>query len=349
MKELWVHTARSYPIYMETGLLQKCAELIRRRTKAHKILLIADSHVEPLYAEPVQSLLEAVGFEVFRFCFPAGEASKTLDTVSRILAVATEQGLTRQDLFVALGGGVTGDIVGFVASIYLRGIDFVQIPTTLLAQIDSSVGGKTGVDLPQGKNLCGSFWQPLLVIIDPNLLHTLPDRFFIDGLAEAVKYACIASPSLFTLLQEDPKAHLQAIIAECVTLKRDIVQADEKDTGQRMLLNFGHTLGHALEKHYHFEGLSHGEAVAIGMAVITKASEARGITQPGTYARLLALLQKHRLPTSDPAPLPELIQNACADKKRMGDSLQLVLLESIGRSKVQAIPLAQLAEFLSDH
>lgn len=346
MKTMHVKTGREYDIHFERGALQKCSKLIRSVTAARRAAIITDSNVAGFYAAEVRASLSAAGFEASLFVFPAGEESKTLATIADMLSFLAEQSLTRGDIVVALGGGVTGDMAGFAASCYLRGIEFIQIPTSLLAQIDSSVGGKTGVDLPQGKNLCGAFHQPSLVIIDPDTLETLPAKFFTDGMGEAVKYGCIKSPSLFERIEnEHVRDFLDDMIYECVDIKRAVVENDEKEKGERMLLNFGHTLGHALEKYYHFTRLTHGQAVGIGMVLIAHAGERNGITAPGTARRIEEVLRRLGLPHTDPAPLPDLLRAAHADKKRASDGLNLVLLREIGSAFVQKVPEEELPSF----
>lgn len=346
MKTMHVKTGREYDIHFERGTLPNCGKLIRSVTAARRAAIITDSNVAGFYAAEVRASLAAAGFEASLFVFPAGEESKTLRTIADMLSFLAEQSLTRGDLIVALGGGVTGDMAGFAASCYLRGIEFIQIPTSLLAQIDSSVGGKTGVDLPQGKNLCGAFHQPALVLIDPDTLDTLPAKFFTDGMGEAVKYGCIKDPTLFERI-EQKRVHdfLDDLIYECVDIKRRVVENDEKEKGERMLLNFGHTLGHALEKYYHFSHLTHGQAVGIGMVLIARAGERNGITTPGTARRIEEVLRRLGLPHTDPAPLPELLRAAHADKKRASDGLNLVLLREIGSAFVQKVPEEQLSVF----
>ncbi len=346
MKTMHVKTGREYDIHFERGALQKCGKLIRSVTAARRAAIITDSNVAGFYAAEVRASLAAAGFEASLFVFPAGEESKTLATIADMLSFLAEQSLTRGDIVVALGGGVTGDMAGFAASCYLRGIEFIQIPTSLLAQIDSSVGGKTGVDLPQGKNLCGAFHQPTLVIIDPDTLETLPAKFFTDGMGEAVKYGCIKSPSLFERIEnEHVHDFLDDMIYECVDIKRIVVENDEKEKGERMLLNFGHTLGHALEKYYHFTHLTHGQAVGIGMVLIAHAGERNGITAPGTARRIVEVLRRLGLPHTDPAPLTDLLRAAHADKKRASDGLNLVLLREIGSAFVQKVPEEDLPSF----
>lgn len=346
MKIMHVKTGNEYDIHFERGALQKCGRMIRAITPAKRAAIITDSNVAGFYAADVRASLTSAGFEASLFVFSAGEESKTLDTIADMLSFLAEQSLTRGDIVVALGGGVTGDMAGFAAACYLRGIRFVQIPTSLLAQIDSSVGGKTGVDLPQGKNLCGAFHQPALVIIDPDTLDTLPAKFFTDGMGEAVKYGCIKSPELFERIEnEHVHDFLDDMIYACVDIKRRVVENDETEKGERMLLNFGHTLGHALEKYYNFTTLTHGQAVAVGMALIAHAGERNGITAPGTARRIEEVLRRLGLPHTDPAPLPELLKAAHADKKRAADGLNLVLLREIGSAFIQKVPEAELPGF----
>lgn len=335
MKQITVNTQNKYNIYIENGILNKCGDYIREISKSAKSVIITDSNISPLYENAVRRSLEKNGFEVFTYVFVAGESSKNLNTVEEILCFMSDCGITRSDLIVALGGGVTGDTAGLCAALYMRGIDFVQLPTSLLAQIDSSVGGKTAVDLPKGKNLCGAFYQPKTVIIDPDVLKTLPPRFFSDGMAEAIKYGCIKDKSLFERLEnENADNFLTDLIYTCVNIKREVVENDEKEHGERMLLNFGHTLGHALEKYYNFETRSHGEAVGIGMVLISKAGEQNGVTAPGTTNRICNLLKKYNLPAIDAAPLGELLKICTTDKKRAGDAMNFILLKEIGEAKV---------------
>ena len=346
MKTLQVKTGRPYGIRIERGCLNRCGTLARNVSKAQKAAVITDSNVGPLYAKIAAVSLEKAGFCTFTHVFPAGESSKVLGSISDMLSFLAGNAFTRGDLIVALGGGVTGDMAGFAASIYMRGIDYIQIPTSLLAQIDSSVGGKTAVDLPQGKNLCGAFWQPRLVLIDPELLSTLPPRFFADGMAEAIKYGCIDDAPLFDRLERETAGDfLEEMIFSCVDSKRRIVEEDERESGRRMLLNFGHTLGHALEKYGHFAGYSHGEAVGIGMLLACAAGERNGLTQPDTCERIQSLLEKYRLPIACDAPLGTLLQLAASDKKRAGDSIHFILLRKIGESFTLPLSLEQLPSF----
>ncbi|HIS69939.1 MAG TPA: 3-dehydroquinate synthase [Candidatus Gallacutalibacter stercoravium] len=350
MKELTVNTSRPYRILIEEGCLNEIgAQAAGLFSPGAQAVVVSDSNVAPLYASQVEKSLQAAGFATRLFTFPAGETSKRLATLEQLYSFLAQCNTTRSDFIVALGGGVTGDMAGFAAATYLRGIGYIQVPTTLLSQIDSSVGGKTAVDLPQGKNLVGAFWQPRLVLIDPLTINTLSPHYFADGMGEAIKYGCIRSAALFNRLEkEDARSFLPQMIAECVDIKRQIVEHDERDTGERMLLNFGHTLGHALEKLYHFETLSHGQAVGVGMVMITRASERAGLTHAGTTGRICALLRKYGLPESDSTSMDAIAAATNNDKKSEGGTLNLVLLSQIGESFLHPIPRTQLTSFLKE-
>lgn len=346
MKKLRVNVGAGYDIFIEKGLLSSCGEYIKNVTNAKKVCVISDTNVFPIYGDKVCQSIEEQGFEVLTYVFEAGEASKTTATVISMVEFLAQNELTRGDIVVALGGGVCGDMAGFAAAIYLRGIDFVQIPTSLLAQVDSSVGGKTAVDLPQGKNLCGSFHQPVLVIIDPDTLDTLTPHFFSDGMAEAIKTGCIKSAPLFDRIEkEDAKDFIEDMIFDCVSIKAGVVERDEKEHGERALLNFGHTAGHSIEKLHNFSTISHGEAVGIGMVMITAAGEANGITAAGTSDRIAAVLKKYGLLTKDENSLSDIIENMNADKKRTSDSINFTLLHSIGDSFNQKIKYEEIPKF----
>lgn len=351
--ELTVKTSKPYEIILERGCLDTLGPRAAELFHGGRALIVTDSNVGPLYGQRASASLEKAGFSTALYSFPAGEASKQLSTIAEIYQACAGHKMSRSDFIVALGGGVTGDMAGFAAATFLRGIAFVQIPTTLLAQIDSSVGGKTGVDLPHGKNLVGAFHQPRLVLIDPNTLTTLPDRWLRDGMGEAVKYGCIKNKALFEMLEQNDlfqsPALLDQMIFDCVDCKRAVVENDEFDTGERMLLNFGHTLGHALEKLYHFGKLSHGEAVGIGMVLICQAGERNGLTAPGTADRIAALLKKYGLPQEDPAAVSELIGATALDKKNLAGRLNLVLLREIGDSFVHAVEAGKAGEFLTEN
>ncbi len=348
MRTIHVDTGIPYDIYIENGILDKCGEHIKRISKAQRVTLITDSNVGPHYKWRVLNSLEQEGYQTATYVFTAGEESKNLSTIADMYNTLANFGMTRKDIVVALGGGVTGDMAGFAAASYLRGIDFIQIPTSLLAQVDSSVGGKTGVDIPQGKNLVGAFHQPRAVLIDPETLNTLPDLYVRDGMAEVIKYGCIKDAEFFEKLEkENALEHIEDVIETCVSIKRDVVSRDEREAGERMLLNFGHTLGHSIEKLYNFRGISHGMAVAIGMVLITRAGEKAGITEVGTADRITALCQKYGLPTSDKATFEDMANSAKSDKKTSGNDISLVLLNKIGDSFTKKVALDDLLNFIT--
>lgn len=341
-------TSHGYDIVVEAGVLARTGELVRAVSEAGLAVVVADSNVAPLYAKIVRGSLSAAGFDTRLFVFPAGESSKTHETLLKLYRFLAQNGVTRSDLIVALGGGVTGDTAGFAAATYMRGVNFVQIPTSLLAQIDSSVGGKTGVDLPEGKNLVGAFHQPRLVICDPETLRTLSGRFFTDGMAEAVKYGCILDASLFGLIEDGGgRTRIAELIERCIALKRDVVEHDEFESGERMLLNFGHTMGHAIEKFYQFKTYSHGEAVSMGMMLAASAGERHGLTAPGTAKRLGGLLDRLGLPLQCDAGLKTLAQLALRDKKRKGREMNVVLLREIGNGFLHRLPASELETFFA--
>lgn len=350
--KLSVNTSTPYQILIERGTLDALGTYLKDLFPEHaKAFVITDSNVAPIYLDRVRASLEASGYKVYTHIFPAGEDSKRLSTIQEMYSHMAEAHLSRTDFAVALGGGVTGDMAGFAAATFLRGIKFVQVPTSLLAQVDSSVGGKTGVDLPEGKNMVGAFWQPSFVLIDPDTLHTLPPVFFADGMGEVIKYGCIRSKDLFnTLLEAESLAPiLESILYECVDIKRRIVENDERDLGERMLLNFGHTFGHALERFYQYKTLTHGAAVGIGMVQITKLSEAAGLTKEGCAAQIEALLKKYNLPTEDSAEFSTLLEYTKFDKKNLNAKLNLVLLKKIGDGFVHCVTQEELSALGEGH
>ena len=344
--------SKSYDIEIARGLLPHVGAKIKTLLpKAEKIAIITDSHVGPLYASFLQKSLEKEGLAFTVLTFPAGEESKNLKTLGSLYDGLAEAGLTRSDAVVALGGGVTGDMGGLAAATFLRGIAFVQVPTSLLATVDSSVGGKVAVDLPSGKNLVGAFYQPKAVYIDPDVLKTLPVRYLHDGLAEVIKYGCIMNKDLFMKLekiQNDAELLTRAdeIIETCCNIKARIVEHDEFDTGERMLLNFGHTLGHAVEKTFRFDRYSHGEGVGIGMVLLTRRSEKLGLTASGTAGRIAALLKKFQLPVTVDMRQEDFMQAIALDKKKRGSHLTLILLKSIGESFLQKVEFGELIQYL---
>ena len=345
--EIPVKTKPAYPVLIGPGLLDRAGELTRQRTGCCRAVLVADDTVDTLYGARAAAVYEAAGFSVSRWRFAHGEASKNLATLGCLLEFLAEKGLTRGDLLIALGGGVTGDLTGFAAAVYLRGIRCVQLPTTLLAAVDSSVGGKTAVDLAAGKNLCGAFKQPELVICDTELLASLPRNTFAEGLAESIKYGVITDASLFEEFYQRnyDQGRLESIIARCVAIKGKIVAADELEKGERQLLNFGHTLGHAIEKLSNY-GISHGFAVASGMALIARSAQALGWCREPVAERLTEVLQLQGLPVSTEYTAKELAQAALSDKKRRGQRLTLVVPEEIGRCVLKGIDFKELEEII---
>lgn len=346
MKTVTVNASKTYEIKIGSGLLHTLGEEVRIFKKAEKVCIVSESNVWPLYGEAAQNSLKQVGFSVVSFVFPAGEESKNASTYLELLNFLAESKLTRSDLIVALGGGVVGDLAGFAAATYLRGIRFIQIPTTLLAAVDSSVGGKTAIDLPAGKNLAGAFCQPSLVICDTETLNTLPEDVFRDGCAEVIKYAILYDPMLFRILEEDGLAfNREAIIARCVELKRDVVHEDEFDTGARQKLNLGHTIGHAVEAMSEFT-LSHGKSVAIGTAIVSRASCRLGLCDRETVEKILNLLGRFGLPITTQYTAPQLKEKALSDKKRSGGTVNLIVPEAIGRCIVRPTAISQLESFI---
>ena len=349
MTRIRVTASRSYDVLIQPGLLDRAGEELRAVLPgARTAAVAADETVSALYGARLAASLEAAGFRTVSFSFPAGEGSKNLTTYAALLDFLGRNGLGRSDALVALGGGVTGDLAGFAAATYQRGMAFCQVPASLLAAVDSSVGGKTGIDLPTGKNQAGCFYQPSLVLCDPALLSSLPEREYRGGCAEVIKYGVLFDEAFFASLEETPvRDQLAAVIARCVALKRDTVAADEFDRGCRALLNLGHTLGHAVEKVSAY-AVSHGEAVAVGMAVIARAAVRRGFCSRETARRLETLLRRYDLPTGTDIPGDALFQAALSDKKIGGGRLNLIVPEAIGRCRIQPIPPEELRDWLRD-
>lgn len=345
MTTVRVSASKPYDVLIGRGLLLGAGELISNRIKPCLAAVITDDTVGPIYGGLISKSLEKSGFKTVRYEFPSGEESKNLSVFSDILEFLAVNGLTRSDLIVALGGGVVGDMAGYCAAAYQRGISFVQIPTTFLSAIDSSVGGKTAVNLKAGKNLAGAFWQPELVICDCDTLITLPHEIFTDGAAEAVKYGMIADRELFERLLSG-NYELVKTVARCVEIKSQVVSEDEFDRGARQLLNFGHTVGHAIENCSGYK-ISHGRAVAIGMAVITRASDRLGLSEERCYPALKELLVKHGLPIECPFDIDTLLPVILSDKKRGGEHITIIIPSRIGQCRLHKIPVSQLKEIIS--
>ena len=347
MQTVKVRASTEYDVLIERGILKRAGELIKEYMGAGRALLITDRTVDRLYLKAALESLKSAGINCEKFVFEDGEEHKSLKTVGDILSFAAQLNLNRSDIFIALGGGIVGDVTGFAASAYLRGIRFVQIPTTLLAAVDSSVGGKTGVNLPEGKNLAGAFHQPSLVLCDPDCFDTLSDSLFADGAAEAIKTGVLSGETLFSLFEDGTLTDAPAeIIARCIRYKAGVVERDEKERGERRKLNLGHTAGHAIEKCSGY-AIPHGHAVAVGLAVMARASERLGWAEPGVSARIAACLEKNGLPTGTDYPAEALAQAALADKKRSGDSITIVVPRAIGGCELKRIPVTELLPIIA--
>ena len=347
MKTIHITASKSYDVLIGAGLLNELGQhLLSVLNKPCKIAIISDSNVWPHYGKIAETALTDAGFSVVNFVFPAGEASKNADTYLNILNFLAENHLTRSDAVLALGGGVTGDMTGFAAATFLRGIRYIQVPTTLLAMVDSSVGGKTAIDLPAGKNLVGAFYQPNLVLCDLDTLHTLPNSVFCDGCAEVIKYGVLYDHDLFEHLAKNGlNFDQETVIARCVELKRNVVAEDEFDTGARQKLNLGHTIGHGVEAQSNFS-ITHGQAVAIGMALISRASARYGICSDETCCQILSLLNRFGLPCSAEYPAEALFAAACSDKKRSGGTINLIVPQAVGTCFVRSTPISELQSFI---
>ncbi|NLJ58625.1 MAG: 3-dehydroquinate synthase [Tissierellia bacterium] len=340
-----------YNILIEKGLVRNLGHEIKSIYNNKKIALVTDENVYSLYGQVVKESLQKYKYELRFIVVDPGESSKSLEVLENIYKHFIDFNLTRSDLIVAFGGGVVGDLAGFAASSYLRGVDYVQVPTTLLAQIDSSIGGKVAVNLEQGKNLIGSFYHPKRVFIDPQLLHTLPEKYIKDGLGEVIKYACIKDADFFQSLSSIRSKNelfnkIENIIYRCCNIKRKVVEKDEGDKGERMLLNFGHTLGHAIEKYYNYE-YSHGEAVALGMYNITKKSEALGYTETGTSEKIINILNNFKIEYKLPNLKMDKIKDIILfDKKNISGKINLILLNKIGHGFIESVSIDSINKFL---
>ena len=343
MEKIQIRTEPRYEAMIGTGLLEEAGERTAAAVKGRRVMIASDAHVAPLYLERVRESYVKAGFRVSAFVFPAGEDSKTLSTVGELLEAADAAGLTRSDLFAALGGGVTGDMTGLAAALYMRGVDFVQIPTTLLAMVDASVGGKTAVNLRRGKNLCGAFHQPRLVLCDPETLKTLEKTVFAEGMAEVIKHGALSGGELLNRIRNGEKA--EGLIGANIRFKSEIVAQDEREKGLRQLLNFGHTFGHAIEKLSGFT-IYHGEGVSTGMLIAARAAEARGLCPEGVYTELRNLLAREGLPTCTRFPAARVAEAAMNDKKRRGDTVTLVLPVARGKCRLAPVAMSELGEFI---
>lgn len=358
---------KAYEIHIESGLFSKLPEVFKEKYSGKKIALVSDNNVYKIYGESFKAGLVKAGFEVTEIFFNAGEENKNISTLSQIYSVLAENFFTRSDIVVALGGGVTGDMAGLAAATFLRGMGFIQIPTTLLAMVDSSIGGKVAVDLPQGKNLVGAFYQPDAVYTDPQLLKTLPDLQFSDGMAELLKHGFIRDRNLFNTLilkdvinlEHEPESiaglrsllsdKMDYIIKESCIIKRDIVEQDVNDNGIRQLLNFGHTIGHAIERVLNYSGYTHGQAISIGMVIMTRLTEKMGLTQAGESRIIENALKMHNLPVFDPAlDIKSVTEAIKIDKKARSGSITIAYIEEIGQGKLLKLDIKDLEDKIND-
>lgn len=348
MRKVTIDTGRKrYPIHIGAGLSCNTGRLASELTGPTKAALITDDKVDRLWSERITVSLKSAGFVVSRHVIPNGEVSKNIENYIKILGFLSDNKLSRSDTLFALGGGMVGDIAGFAASTYLRGIRFVQIPTTLLAMVDSSVGGKTAVNLDSGKNQAGTFFQPDLVVCDPELLSSLPDDIFRDGCAEVVKYGVIADRRLFDMLKVPLGPQLEEVIERCLTIKSRLVYEDELDTGPRQLLNFGHTFGHAVEKCSGY-AVTHGKAVAIGMVMAAHIAEKMGICSSDCCRKIENMLTSFELPHKTGLSGTELLNAIISDKKRSLEEITLVLPEEIGSCVLKKTPVKDLGSVMEN-
>lgn len=344
MKTVTVNASIKYDVLIDSGLLENAGKLVKERFGLKKICIITDDIVDGLYGDKTVESFKNQGFFTEKFVIINGEQSKNTDNLIEIVRFLAKNHFTRDDMLVALGGGVVGDLCGFCAATYMRGIPFIQIPTTLLAAVDSSVGGKTAVDLPEGKNLFGAFWQPSLVICDTDTLKTLSKEIYSDGCAEVIKYGMIYDRDLFDTVKNGIFNNAE-VIARCIEIKRDIVMHDEFDKGLRQILNFGHTIGHGIEAISNFF-VSHGSGVAIGMAIVTNALKKMNEIDESVYEELINALNKNNLPVKYSCSPDELFEFVIGDKKRTGDFINVILIEQIGKSQIKKIELDKVKEII---
>jgi len=348
MPEILAKTSMgSYEVTIANRSLSTVGKRAKSLVKGTKAFIVTDENVAKIYLKKVKESLESAGFNVESHVTAPGEESKNQASLFVLYDRFHDFGITRSDLIVALGGGVVGDLTGFAAATYLRGIPLIQLPTTLLAQVDSSIGGKTAIDLPYGKNLVGSFYHPLAVIMDPSVLATLPRTVMNEGMAEVIKYGCIRDRDLFEQIESN-RMDLEWVLERCIHIKTTVVAKDERDTGERMLLNFGHTVGHAIEKVTAYRDFSHGQAVAIGMAAACRMGERLGVTKAGTAEKVKACLEKFGLPTECTLPAEEILTAIRSDKKTFSDTVYFVLLKEIGEGVLYPMNAATLNQVLRE-
>jgi 3-dehydroquinate synthase len=341
MKTITVNASKNYDVLIGSGLLDDAGTLIRKTVGGQSAAVIADNNVSALYGKRLADTLEKNNYHEAQYVFPNGESSKNAETFISILSFLADMKLSRTDVVVALGGGVTGDLAGFAAACYMRGINFVQIPTTLLAMVDSSVGGKTAINLSAGKNLAGAFYQPNLVLCDVSLLSTLTSGVFRDGCAEVIKYGVFADRALFESLKTCVNEHYESVIARCVEIKRDIVAEDEFENGSRKLLNLGHTVGHAIELLSNYR-TPHGHAVAAGMAIVTRAAVRMDMCEIQSLSEITQILRQYNLPENTSYEADKLATACLSDKKRDGDNFTMIFPIEIGKCVLKKIPVGEM-------
>jgi 3-dehydroquinate synthase len=346
MKTVRVRTSKEYDVIIGAGLLDRAGEYIHNSAGGEIAAIVTDENVAALYLERIKITLRRAGYETVVFKAQNGEKSKNGFTYLRLLEFLAEKGVTRSDVIVALGGGVVGDLAGFAAATYMRGVSYAQIPTTMLAAVDSSIGGKTAIDLDGGKNLVGAFHQPKIVICDRTLLEMLPPRIFVEGCAEVIKYAVIVDDELFRMLESGLPLDLEEIITRCVRIKRDIVSEDEHETGTRRLLSFGHTVGHAIERLSDYK-ISHGNAISIGMAIETLAAVRMGMCGEECYRELVDLLHKFGLPYKTRYRADDMVRAALSDKKRKSNMITLVFPRRIGKCVLLDVEVGKLEQLFA--
>lgn len=348
MRKVCVNTDNPYEIMLQRGIFKNCSEIIADFFNSRNTVIVTDETVYEIYGKILEEQLLKEGFKVGVFVLKDGEKFKNLNNLSLLYEFLSEHEITRDDFIIALGGGVVGDFTGFAAASFLRGISFIQIPTTLVAQVDSSIGGKTAVNIKSGKNLVGAFHQPSLVICDPDLLSTLSYRVFCDGMGEVIKCAVAFSEALFIKLSEaNIYDILEEVIFECILCKKNIIENDEYDFNNRMKLNFGHTVGHAIERYNNYKNITHGQAISIGMVYIMKQGEKLGITRKNETEKLKTLLKKFNLPTSTNIACKDIFSNSLGDKKRRGDNITIVVASEIGKCNLLTLSLDEYRNFLS--
>lgn len=343
MKKFAVSASLPYEIVIGDDLIKNAGEYIKNVIPPCKICVITDSNVNSLYAQVLLTSLIESGYQVSKVLFPAGEHSKNITTYANIMSALADEGITRSDAIVALGGGIVGDLTGFVASTYMRGIPYIQIPTTLISALDSSVGGKTGINLPNGKNLAGTFWQPSLVLTDYKTFDTLSSDKLLDGYAEAIKCALISESNMIPhILNKD----YDYVIERCISIKKSFVEVDEMDKGIRQILNFGHTIGHAIEKYTSYN-ITHGQAIAKGMLAESRAAYRMGLTDCDISSQLEELLNQFGFDTSLRFNPDEIYQLTTTDEKIFNDTITVIVPKSLGKCELQRISLSKLKEYVS--